>query len=96
MKTSLQIYDAIKALENAHADQSPEEFQKTYNDTLLKVQNGRLVCPGDPVDQLIRCQRRQRGTCVTRPVRPVVMPSTISQNFAAISQAMRRSRCWNQ
>jgi len=40
VKTSLQVYDAIKALEKAHAEQSPEEFQKTYNAALLKVQNG--------------------------------------------------------
>lgn len=40
VKTSLQVYDAIRALEKAHADQSPEEFQKTYNEALLKVQNG--------------------------------------------------------
>lgn len=44
IKTSLQVYDAIKALEKAHATQSPEEFQKTYTATLLKVQIGL----GDP------------------------------------------------
>ena len=40
VKTSLRVYDAIIALEKAHADQSPEEFRKTYIETLLKVQIG--------------------------------------------------------
>ncbi len=44
VKTSLQVYDALLKLEKAHADQSPEEFQKTYLECLGQVQIGL----GDP------------------------------------------------
>ncbi len=44
IKTSLQVYDALLDLEKAHATQSPEEFQKTYREALVKVQMGL----GDP------------------------------------------------
>lgn len=44
VKTSLQIYDALLALEKAHATQSPDAFQKTYREALVKVQMGL----GDP------------------------------------------------
>jgi len=44
IKTSLRIYDALLKLEEAHATQSPEEFQKTYRAALADVQMGL----GDP------------------------------------------------
>ncbi|MDJ0630665.1 MAG: hypothetical protein QNJ44_20585 [Rhodobacter sp.] len=45
VKSSLAVYDALLDLEKAHASQSPDEFQKTYRDALLKVQTG-LGSPG--------------------------------------------------
>lgn len=40
IKTSLKVYDALLQLEDAHATQSPEEFQATYHATLAAVQIG--------------------------------------------------------
>ena len=38
IKGCIKVYDALLGLEEAHATQSPEEFQKTYTAALLKVQ----------------------------------------------------------
>ena len=44
IKTSLKVYDAVLKLEQAHATQTPEQFQKTYRAALTEVQVGL----GDP------------------------------------------------
>lgn len=40
VKTSLQVYDALLALQKAHATQTPDEFAATYRATLGQVQVG--------------------------------------------------------
>ncbi|WP_193170808.1 hypothetical protein [Nisaea nitritireducens] len=40
IKTSLLIYDALLKLEQAHATQSPADFQKTYQAACLEIQAG--------------------------------------------------------
>ncbi|TDL90562.1 hypothetical protein [Meridianimarinicoccus aquatilis] len=44
VKSAMQVNRAISELAQAHATQSPEEFAKTYQKHLLKVQN----CLGEP------------------------------------------------
>ncbi|MEP5760727.1 MAG: hypothetical protein ABJ327_15740 [Litoreibacter sp.] len=44
IKTSLKVYDAVLKLEQAHATQTPDQFQKTYRAALVNVQAGL----GDP------------------------------------------------
>ena len=44
LKCSMRVYDAITELAQAHASQSPEEFAKTFEAHLSKVQG----CLGDP------------------------------------------------
>jgi hypothetical protein len=39
VKSSLGVYDAVLALSKAHASQSPEEFAKTFQDTMFRVQS---------------------------------------------------------
>ncbi len=44
IKSCTRVYDAVLALEKAHATQSPEEFAKTWRETL----NGIQTALGDP------------------------------------------------
>lgn len=44
VKSSLRVYDTLLSLEAAHKTQSPEEFQKTYNAAMFKMQDAL----GDP------------------------------------------------
>jgi hypothetical protein len=44
IKSSLQVYDALLDLADAHASQTPEDFKQTYTAALLKVQ----LALGDP------------------------------------------------
>lgn len=45
VKSCIKVYDTLLSLEEAHGNQTPEEFQKTFNAALLKVQ-GDLGDPG--------------------------------------------------
>ncbi|NSX54611.1 hypothetical protein [Parasulfitobacter algicola] len=44
IKSSLQVYDTLLALQDAHATQSPGDFQKTYHKALSAIQ----LALGDP------------------------------------------------